>query len=211
MLTAATAAWADQPPEIIEHTNQPLQQTVYGLRQIPQECTGKGTTHYVCWEVYPTAWQAWNKSRKGINLVIKLWVNNAQPAFTDCDMEVLIDRTISPIKAVHFQPGSHPFEGSTATLKDYELVRILALANNAAFSADAKPRLVMKVTLEMIRAIYAVYDRYKSLDAPGGRLEQLNAKLSDLTQKMRDYNAQFALASNQHCTTEVCLNQSKNW
>src|ERR1039457_5701746 len=103
------AAWGDAPPEaeaqlqVTAHINTELRQKVYVLDLIPRQCTCKGTSEYSCWEVYPTAWQALDKSRKGIIHIIHLWVNEGPPPFKDCDLEMLIDGATSKIKGVHFQ------------------------------------------------------------------------------------------------------------
>jgi hypothetical protein len=216
LYAGAIAAWGGAPPEtearpqVTEHISKELQQKVYVLDLIPRQCTGKGTSEYSCWEVYPTAWQALDKSRKGISLVIHLWVNEGPPPFKDCDLEMFIDGAASKIKGVHFQPGSHFYEGATVAVNDYDLVRTLALANDVVLAADVTPRIQITLTPEMQRAIYAVYSKYNSLEAPGSRLEQLNAKLSDLVKRMRDANNQYPQVSAQDCTTVACLNKSRS-
>ena len=76
LYAGAIAAWGGVPPaieaapQVTEHISKELQQKVYVLDLIPRQCTGKGTSEYFCWEVYPTAWQALDKSRKGISLII---------------------------------------------------------------------------------------------------------------------------------------------
>jgi len=187
-----------------------LRQKVYVLEPIPRQCTGKGTDEYSCWEIYPTAWEALDLSHKGIRLTIHLWVNDGPPPFKDCDLETLIDGETTTIKDVHFQPGSHFFEGATATLDDYELVRMLALANDAAVAADVKPSVQIALTSETLKAIYAIYNKYNSLEAPGSRIEQLNAKLNDLVKQMRDANDQFPQGSLQDCKTVACLDKTRS-
>ena len=123
---------------------------------------------------------------------------------------MLIDGTTSRIKGVHFQPGSHFYEGASATVNDYDLVRTLALANDVVLAADVKPRNQITLTPEMHKAIYTVYSKYDSLEAPGSRLEQLNAKLSDLVKRMRDANIQYSQVNAQDCTTVACLNESRS-
>jgi len=216
LYAGAIAVWGGAPPEaeaqlqVTEHISKELQQKVYVLDLIPRQCTGKGTSEYSCWEVYPTAWQALDKSRKGISLVIHLWVNEGPPPFKDCDLEMFIDGAASRIKGVHFQPGSHFYEGATATVNDYDLVRTLALANDVILAADVTPRIQITLTPEMQRSIYAVYSKYNSLEAPGSRLEQLNAKLSDPVKRMRDANTQYSQVNAQDCTTVACLNKSRS-
>lgn len=198
------------PPQVTEHINKDQRQKVYLLDLIPRQCTGKGTAEYSCWEVYPTAWQALDKSKKGISLVIRLWVNAGPPPFKDCDLEILIDGTASTVKGVQFQPERLSIEGATATVNDYSLVRTLALASDVTLAADVTPRVQITFTPEMQRAIYAVYSRYNTLEAPGSRLEQLNAKLSDLVKRMSDANAQYPPVSAQDCTTMACLNKRRS-
>jgi hypothetical protein len=123
---------------------------------------------------------------------------------------MFIDGTASRIKGVHFQPGSHFYEGATATVNDYDLVRTLALANDVVLAADVTPRIQIALTPEMQRSIYAVYSKYNSLEAPGSRLEQLNAKLNDLVKRMRDANDQYPQVNAQDCTTVACLNKSRS-
>jgi hypothetical protein len=212
----AIVAWGSAPPEtevapqVTEHIDKDLQQRVYDLDLIPRECTGKGTKEDSCWEIYATAWQALDKSRKGINLVIHLWVNEGPPPFKDCDLEMLIDGATSRVKDVHFQPERLFIEGATATVNDYDLVRTIALANDVTLAADVKPRVQIAFTSEMQKAIYAVYSKYNSLEAPGSRLEQLNAKLSGLVKRMGDANTQYSQVNAQGCTTAACLNQSRS-
>jgi hypothetical protein len=85
LYAGAIAAWGGAPPEteapnqVTEHINTVLRQKVYSLDLIPRQCAGKETSEYFCWEVYSTAWQALDKSRKGISLVIHLWVNGGPP------------------------------------------------------------------------------------------------------------------------------------
>ena len=215
LYAGAIAAWGGAPPEIgaapqvTEHISKELQQKVYVLDLIPRQCTGKGTSEYFCWEVYPTAWQALDKSRKGISLIIHLRVNGGPPPFKDCDLKMLIDGATVRMKGIHFQPGNDFIEGASATVNDYDLVRTLALANDVILAADVKPRIQIALTPEMQKAIYAVYSKYNSLEAPGSRLEQLNAKLSDLVKRMRDANTQYSQVNAQDCTTEACLNESR--
>ena len=95
-------------------------------------------------------------------------------------------------------------------MNDYDLVRTLALANDVILAADVTPRIQITLTPEMQRSIYAVYSKYNSLEAPGSRLEQLNAKLNDLVKRMRDANDQYPQVNAQDCTTVACLNKSRS-
>jgi hypothetical protein len=206
-----TAAQADSSTEIIEHTDAAHQQRVFGLREIPRQCDSNAYSRTACWEIYPTAWQALNKSKKGISLTINIWETGDPRYFTSADLEIVIDTRVFKLMGVHFQPGSHSYEGTTATLNDYRLVQMLAHGNEERFTASVTPEIQVKLTAEMLAAINAILDKYSSLDSPGSRLEQVDARLDGLTQEMSNYSKQWPKLEigDNGCTRENCLVQRK--
>lgn len=228
LFVAATAALADEPPQVLENANAALQQNLFSLRRVPRECQGVAP-HEMCWEIYPTAWQSYNKQKKGISLIINKWESDVvrNTTATDLRLTFVIDDKVTDLKKVHFQSGTHSFDGVTTTLNDEQLVRSIAdgaqvwlgAGSEAWYATHLDPQMRLKLTPEMMASIEAVLNKYDSLDSPQSRLEKANAKtlgslneqLSGLTEELQVTVKEWRTVRvrDQGCNAASCLNQDK--
>jgi hypothetical protein len=228
LLLPAAAALAEEPPQVIENTNAALQQNVFSLRRVPRECTGIAPQE-TCWEIYPTAWQSYSKEKKGISLTINLWVSDAaqNTKGTVLKLTFSIDGNMIDRKNVHFEPGSHSFEGATATLNDEPLVRSigngaevwLGAGTETWYATHLNSQMTVKLTPEVLTGIEAVLNKYDSLDSAETRLQRLNAKrLESVNDQLSGLALEFLTSLKRWqalqlhdpgCNAASCLNEQK--
>jgi hypothetical protein len=162
----ASAKNKDAPPTIVEVRDVPMQKLYFEDNKPPRDCNGGPMLPgRACLMMRPVAWQAFNKTQRGISLVIDLWGDKMSGvdamSFTTAAVTIAVDENVIELPAQDLPWDLDGSGGRSSAIENESLLRMIAAGSEVWVTVHAGTRVSQKLspkTLESIKAVLKVYD-----------------------------------------------------